>query len=270
MRTLILAALFVAGVAQAQNGTPLVTLTAQQDQAQGSLAPVLNWVTTPAGATCAASGGWSGTKPASGSETLPAISVSTAYTLECQWPAVTTGRVAVSVTRPTTNTDGTPLTNLAGYRFLWGPGPDNLPHHTYVMDPALTRWESPALASGQWYFAARAVNDQNTESVNSALHPKTIPSVPAQTARATTSVTILTAPPSPPVISVVPLTAGANVAPVFTSAGTFAGMAPVGTPCGERLFRYAGLDLYRPEQWTRVNTRISLAATVGAPCGPSS
>src|SRR5213076_1330508 len=100
--------MFTAGVAQAQT----VSLSANKTSATGSLTPVLTWSTNPVASSCAASGGWSGTKAASGSQTLTAISASTNYTLTCTWA---TGSSTVSWVAPTTNTDGSSLTNLAGF-----------------------------------------------------------------------------------------------------------------------------------------------------------
>src|SRR6185369_8184211 len=101
-----------AGAVQAQTAG-VVTLRANATSATGSIVPVLTWSTNPVATSCRASGGWSGNKSASGSETLARINATTNYTLTCSWGS---GSTRVSWTAPTTNTDGSPLTDLAGFR----------------------------------------------------------------------------------------------------------------------------------------------------------
>ena len=103
-------------LAQAQTaGT--ITFTAKQASATGSLAPVLTWSTTPVASSCTAGGAWSGTKFASGTETLATITASKSYTLTCVWG---NGSASLNWTAPTKNTDGTSLTDLAGYKVVFG------------------------------------------------------------------------------------------------------------------------------------------------------
>ena len=68
-RTVLFVLFLAAGAAQAQTaGT--VTLRANPTSATGSIVPVLTWSTNPVATSCTASGGWSGTKAASGTQTL--------------------------------------------------------------------------------------------------------------------------------------------------------------------------------------------------------
>src|SRR3954462_14236068 len=113
---LALPLMLLGGFAQAQTaGT--VTLTANKTSAQGSLTPVLTWSTTPVASSCTASGAWSGTKFASGSETLPAITSNKSYTLTCTWG---NGTAALTWTAPTKNSNGSTLTDLAGFKVVYG------------------------------------------------------------------------------------------------------------------------------------------------------
>src|ERR1044072_5955990 len=81
---LALPLLLLGTLAQAQTaGT--INFTANKTSATGSLTPVLTWSTSPVAPSCSASGAWSGTKFASGSETLAAITASKSYTLTCAW-----------------------------------------------------------------------------------------------------------------------------------------------------------------------------------------
>ena len=84
--------------------------------------PTLNW-TCDAGTTAVASGGagWTGTKACPGSQTLPAITANTNYTLT--FTAAVNGVAALSWDPPTANTDGSPLTDLVGFRVYSGTTP---------------------------------------------------------------------------------------------------------------------------------------------------
>lgn len=94
----------------AQAQTPPITFGASVTNANGSLSTTLNW-SAPGASGCTASGhaSWTGAKAASGSQTLPTITLSGSYTLTlaCSFPGITAA--TVSWTAPTTNTDGTPL-----------------------------------------------------------------------------------------------------------------------------------------------------------------
>lgn len=168
-----------------------VTFSAQQTSATGSLTPVLTWSTTPTASGCTAGGAWSGTKFASGSETVTTITSSKSYTLTCSWG---NGSTTVTWKAPTTNTDGTALTNLASYTVLFGTSSSALSQSKTVSDPSATSTTIAALASGTWYFAVRAVNSGGVESESSAIASKTLTSASASK---TINITI-TAPSQPP------------------------------------------------------------------------
>jgi len=184
--------IFAAGVAQAQTaGT--VTLTANRTSATGSFAPVLTWSTNPVAASCAASGGWSGTKAVSGTQTLPAISASTNYTLTCTWA---NGSTSVSWVAPTTNTDGSALVNLAGFRVYYGTSSTSLTNSMLIDDVTRRSATISPLTPGTWYFAVRAFNTSNVESDTSNVASKAITGA---TAARTVNITITgtTPPPNP-------------------------------------------------------------------------
>ena len=109
--------IFAAGAAQGQTAG-VVTLTANRTSNVGSFAPVLTWSTNPVAQSCTASGGWSGTKAASGSQTQATIGASTNYTLTCTWGS---GSATVNWTPPTANTDGSVLTNTPVTRWSTAP-----------------------------------------------------------------------------------------------------------------------------------------------------
>ena len=89
--------------------------------------------------------------------------------------AVGTGTADVSWTPPLTNTDGSVLTDLAGYRVAYGQSSNSLDHSVSVSGAGLTTYTVSSLTSGQWFFAVYAVNAQGFESDISNIASKTIP-----------------------------------------------------------------------------------------------
>jgi hypothetical protein len=176
-------ALLLAGLAQAQTAG-VVSLSATPTSGTGSVTPRLTWSTNPVATSCTASGGWSGTKAASGAQTLTAINANTNYTLTCTWG---TGSATVNWTAPTTNTNGSALTNLARYKVLYGPASNNFTRYVAVDDPTRTSAVVNSLAPGTWYFSVRAVNSSGVESVNSNVASR---AVTGATAARTVSVTV--------------------------------------------------------------------------------
>jgi hypothetical protein len=96
-----------------------------------------------------------------------------AFTVTVQ--AVATGSATLSWTPPTTNTDGTPLTNLAGYRIYWGTTDGSYPSSVTLTNAGLTSYVVTDLVPGTYFFVATAVNSLGAESAFSASASKTIP-----------------------------------------------------------------------------------------------
>jgi hypothetical protein len=88
--------------------------------------------------------------------------------------AVATGSATLTWLPPTMNTDGTPLTNLAGFRIYWGTMPGTYLSSVTVMNPGLTRYVVENLTPNTYYFSVKAVNSSGTESVFSNPGSKTI------------------------------------------------------------------------------------------------
>ena len=74
------------------------------------------------------------------------------------------GLVTLSWQAPTKNTDGTTLTNLAGYRVHYGTEPGNYTESVHLADQALTSVVIENLAPARWYFAVKAYNSAGIES----------------------------------------------------------------------------------------------------------
>jgi hypothetical protein len=88
---------------------------------------------------------------------------------------IATGTANVNWVPPTTNTDGSALTDLAGYRISYGRTSTSLDQEISLSNPGLATYTVNGLASGTWYFAVYAVNAQGTESDISNIASKTIP-----------------------------------------------------------------------------------------------
>ncbi len=65
---------------------------------------------------------------------------------------------------PTENTDGTPLTDLAGYRIYYGVDPADLSDLIKLPNPGLTTYVVEELTPNTWYFAMTSVNERGQES----------------------------------------------------------------------------------------------------------
>jgi hypothetical protein len=82
--------------------------------------------------------------------------------------ATTTRNVRVSWQPPTTNNDGSTLTDLNGYRILYGTQPGVYTSSVTVSNPGLATYTIENLPSGKmYYFTMVAVNAGGAESDNS-------------------------------------------------------------------------------------------------------
>lgn len=221
--------MFAAGAVHAQTAG-VVTLNANKTSATGSLVPVLTWSTNPTAQSCTASGGWSGTKAANGTATLASISASTNYTLTCSWSS---GSANVTWTAPTTNTNGSTITNLAKFKVLYGTSSSSLSNSATVDDVTRRSATISSLTPGTWYFAVRAVNTSGTESANSNVTTKAVTG-----ASAARSVAITITPTTPP-----PSSGSSEVEP--NNSISQAQVASSGTTVNGTLSGTGDLDYYR-------------------------
>lgn len=74
------------------------------------------------------------------------------------------GTATLSWNPPTENSDGTPLTNLAGFRIYYGRNKDNLTRSVVLNNPSLTRYVVENLVPARWHFAMTSVNTDGKES----------------------------------------------------------------------------------------------------------
>jgi len=103
-----------------------------------------------------------------GSASLAAFSVAVA--------AATTGAGTVTLNwgAPTTNSDGTALTDLASYTVLYGQDSGNLNQSKSIKASDGNSTTIENLASGTWYFAVVSVNTAGTQSQPTNVASKTI------------------------------------------------------------------------------------------------
>jgi hypothetical protein len=84
-------------------------------------------------------------------------------TAELQWSA------------PSQNTDGTPLSDLAGYRVVYGRSQTALDQQVEIRNASVSTYTLQNLASGTWYFAVAAFTGSGAESGLSTIRSKSIP-----------------------------------------------------------------------------------------------
>ncbi|MCP4409787.1 MAG: fibronectin type III domain-containing protein [Gammaproteobacteria bacterium] len=139
----------------------------------------LNWSAENATA-CIASGGWSGSKSISGSEPVGPLTEDAGYGLTCTGDG---GEVFVSTTitvnqlvidtatlswvPPTSNEDGSPLNDLAGYKVYYGTSPGSYPNVIDVANPGIASYVVENLSPNTYYFVITAYNSSGDESVPS-------------------------------------------------------------------------------------------------------
>jgi hypothetical protein len=97
--------------------------------------------------------------------TLPSFSI----TVPSQGAELPPAAVTIAWTPPTENTNGTALTNLAGYHLYYGTSQSNLNKVVDITNPGLASYVLSDLSSGTWYFALTSVNTAGVESVRSAV-----------------------------------------------------------------------------------------------------
>lgn len=88
---------------------------------------------------------------------------------------VPTGSATLSWTAPGLNTDGSALTNLAGFRIYHGTSAGSLTDVVQVVGSSTSSFTFTQLASGTHYFAMTAYATDGSESAMSTVGSKTIP-----------------------------------------------------------------------------------------------
>lgn len=121
----------------------------------------------------------------------------------------------VNWTIPAVNADGTALTDLAGYRILYGTSPSNLSQTVTLTNSALTNY-TLTVPAGTWFVSMVSVNSAGTPSAFTNI----------------ASATVTDPPPPPPLAVSGPYgyeITGTTAAPTMSAIGLVQGGAPCGT-----------------------------------------
>jgi hypothetical protein len=156
--------------------SPLPTLafnTSVTTIAEGGVA-TLTWSTSESD-SCVASGAWSGSRGSSGSEVVGPLTAGATFSLTCSGAGGSAiqmlsvgviGPVDLRWVAPTENVDGSPLTDLDGYRIYYGQFSRDYSGMVDVDDSGVTA-HSLDLASGDYFLAMTAVDGEGNESAYS-------------------------------------------------------------------------------------------------------
>jgi hypothetical protein len=84
------------------------------------------------------------------------------------------GTVSLTWRAPTTNIDGSPITDLTGYKVFYGTSSHQYAQSLSLMSPALTTVMIEDLGPATWFFAVKAISNGGIESDYSSEVSKTI------------------------------------------------------------------------------------------------
>ncbi len=100
------------------------------------------------------------------SATLPAFSIAVSETAN--------GSATLSWTPPTRNTDGSSLSNLSGYRIMYGTSSSALTKSINITNPGVSTYVVENLSPATYYFAVKSIASSGAESALSNVSSKTI------------------------------------------------------------------------------------------------
>jgi hypothetical protein len=84
------------------------------------------------------------------------------------------GSATLSWEAPSSNTNGSALTDLAGYRIYYGINATDLSHTVEITSIGMQTYVIDDLGAGTWYFAITAVTSSGAESTPSNIVTKTV------------------------------------------------------------------------------------------------
>jgi hypothetical protein len=85
------------------------------------------------------------------------------------------GTASLSWSAPDRNTDGSPLTQIAGYYVYYGPSASSMTQTIRLTDPAATSYVLTGLGPGTYYFSIAAYTKTGAEGQRTAPVATTIP-----------------------------------------------------------------------------------------------
>ncbi len=84
------------------------------------------------------------------------------------------GSATLSWSPPTARTDGSQLSNLAGYKVYYGTSSGSYPNMIRIDNPGLTTYVVENLAPATYYFVMTAFDDVGSESAQTGVVSKKI------------------------------------------------------------------------------------------------
>jgi Putative Ig domain len=87
---------------------------------------------------------------------------------------IANGSATLTWVPPTQNTNGTPLTNLAGYQIYYGTSATVMSQSVKIANPGIVTYVVSNLSPGTWYFSVRDYTSANVESGTSTVVSTTI------------------------------------------------------------------------------------------------
>jgi hypothetical protein len=160
----------LAGCGNDESGSSAAATTTSSTSTTGSTSPGTITDTTSSGSTTGSTGSGSTTTPP---VTTPPVTVTTrpvttppvtVTTPPVTTPPATSTSVTFGWVAPTQNSNGTPLSNLAGYKIHYGTASENYTQVVALSNPSLSRYVLDSLPSGTYFFAITAYNTQGIES----------------------------------------------------------------------------------------------------------
>jgi hypothetical protein len=106
--------------------------------------------------------------------TSTALSAFTITVAAAPAPPQTLSTATLTWAAPTENTNGTPITNLAGYVISYGNSATALSQTISITNPATLTYTVQNLGTGTWYFAVSSMESDGTISALSSVVSKTI------------------------------------------------------------------------------------------------
>jgi len=143
-----------------------------ETESASSAATVTSTTAPKAAATTPVSG--SGTTTGTGTTGTTTVATSSKATTPPVKVVTTNGVATLDWMPPTQNSDGSVLTNLAGYTVYYGTSPNDLSQSIKVSNPGLSAYSVTGLNSGTWYFAVTSYSADGVESSRTSTISTTI------------------------------------------------------------------------------------------------
>lgn len=165
---------------------PSLNLSADDLMIEANESTTIRWNTNNAD-TCTADGGWSASTNPNSQQLISSIPSTTTYSMTCIGAGgsvtesititviqTTLGTVELSWDTPTTNEDGSALTDLDSYTIYYGTNQNNLNQIININNAGITTYVFNNLPAATYYFSVTANDGSNNESARSNIASKVI------------------------------------------------------------------------------------------------